>query len=381
MTQAMKRLALSAGLTALFCMAPSVLAEEWTYDSFTDEFTDEVIGTGAGVEIQAGGQIFTLVVTCKNHDTWRPESLSIGIGGTYINPTGGENFEDGETFEIPTRFDSDDPFRLSFVKDGRVLRLISSLILKPPPRSKASLDLQIARLQGSVFYLDDYIQDREDYEGLDLFKQIKKFKDEHFSYLSDEEFVSEYNGTLKTRAPRPAEQPQMRTPIDEEFVPQHNGMLKTRAPRPAEQPEMRTPIMDRILPEDLITHLNLIDNHMNRVKLLFIKRLAEKSQLRFKFPQSKESVVLKFPLSGAKSRLLNMAQTCNVPLFVTPEESVTYLNIEGMSYKDLADLPFTPNATDPLFLNMEGKPYKDLADMLSDETWNRRMAELKKEGD
>ena len=103
-------------------------------------------------------------------------------------------------------------------------------------RANAALDLQNARKQGGKFYLNDYIQDREDYQGLDPIDQVIKFKDENFSDLSHEEFNAQFGNTLKIRVPRPeqpAEQPPMRPPMQaqptstaEEWLPSP-GWIKT----------------------------------------------------------------------------------------------------------------------------------------------------------
>lgn len=115
-------------------------------------------------------------------------------------------------------------------------------------------------------------------------------------------------------------------PTEEHFVEQGRVLLLTMAPT-----------LRRLLPE----HEDSIEQ---RTVHIFVKRLADGTRLRVKFPQFGGHVVLDFPLSGAKDALLAVARGCNAPA------------AEGTK----------------AFLDAQGEPYSMLADMLIDGTWHLR---------
>ena len=214
-------------LGALACLSltyGTAIAQTWTHKVTSDDFTDETVRI-ASVDYETGGQTYSLFVNCRDS-----ESLNVGLSGTYINPTGGEYEGSQNRFEVPVRFDSDEPSNEELTEQGNVMFLTSAA----------------ARL-------------------------IAKYSDD---------------------------------------------------------------------PGGLIEQVN------RRMRQIFVKKLADRSRLRIKFPQHQGPVVLDFPLTGAKNALLEVARGCAIPT-------------EGGTRA---------------FVDAEGKPYHTLADMLMDETWSGRMA-------
>jgi len=214
-------------LNALACLSltyETANAQTWTHKVSTDDFTDETVRI-ASVAYETGGQTYSLFVNCRDRD-----SLNVGLSGTYINPTGGEYDGSQRRFEVPVRFDSDDPSNEELTEQGDVMFLTSAA----------------ARL-------------------------IAKYADD---------------------------------------------------------------------PAELLEQVN------RRMRHIFVKKLAERSRLRIKFPQHQGPVVLDFPLTGAKEALLEVARGCGIPA----EEGTA------------------------AFVDAEGNPYGTLADMLMDETWSGRRA-------
>ena len=76
---------------------------------------------------------------------------------------------------------------------------------------------------------------------------------------------------------------------------------------------------------------------------VFIKMLAAHRQLRVSFPHVDGSLVLKFPLNGAKEVLLTLAEHCGIHAAAGSE-----------------------------FQDAEGKAYSTLVDMLRDDSWLSR---------
>ena len=97
-------------------------AQSWEYDKVADTFTDEVVAT-ASIDIELEEHTYSLFVNCRSS-----ESLNIGLTGTYINPVGGVRVGDAELFNIPMRFDNDEPREEQLSKQGHVLFLTNPLL-------------------------------------------------------------------------------------------------------------------------------------------------------------------------------------------------------------------------------------------------------------
>lgn len=90
-------------LACLWLTSETANGQTWTHKVSTDDFTDETVRI-ASVDYETGGQTYSLFVNCLDG-----ESLNVGLSGTYINPTGGEWDGSQKRFEVPVRFDSDEP--------------------------------------------------------------------------------------------------------------------------------------------------------------------------------------------------------------------------------------------------------------------------------
>ena len=119
-------------------------------------------------------------------------------------------------------------------------------------------------------------------------------------------------------------------PIEEHFVEQDDVMFLAMSP-------LSFRLLSESLPED-------VDSIQKRILHMFVKRLADGSRLRMKFPQYKGPVVLDFPLDGSNDALLATVEGCGI---AAAEETKA-------------------------FVDAQGKPYATLADMLMDETWRSR---------
>ena len=83
-------------------------------------------------------------------------------------------------------------------------------------------------------------------------------------------------------------------PIEEHFVEQDDVMFLAMSP-------LSFRLLSESLPED-------VDSIQKRILHMFVKRLADGSRLRMKFPQYKGPVVLDFPLDGSNDALLASAR-------------------------------------------------------------------------
>ena len=87
-----------------------------------------------------------------------------------------------------------------------------------------------------------------------------------------------------------------------------------------------------------------VDEALMRVEQIFLKRIADGSRLRMKFPQHGGPVVLDFPLSGAKDAILEVVTGCGIEVATGVVQ----------------------------FLDADEKPYESVADLFSDKTWRAR---------
>ena len=121
-------------------------AQAWTHKATTDDFTDETVRI-ASVDYETGGHTYSLFVNCRDGG-----SLSVGLSGTYINPTGGEYDDEQKRFEVPVRFDSDDPSDEELTVQGNVMFLTSraarvvARLLDDPAKDLAQINRRMLQI-------------------------------------------------------------------------------------------------------------------------------------------------------------------------------------------------------------------------------------------
>ena len=106
---------------ALTCLCLPVTAQ-WTHHVSEDDFTDERIWTSS-VEYETGGHTYILFANCRDS-----ESLSIGLTGTHMNPTGGRRANSVTRYHFPVRFDDGTPSEKEFTAQSNVLFLSVSML-------------------------------------------------------------------------------------------------------------------------------------------------------------------------------------------------------------------------------------------------------------